>query len=58
MDVGTLIDTLNRAEKRGIVAAETGRQLKELRNLIVNEYNPVIVSKLADDIIHYAQVAI
>ncbi len=58
MDVGTLIDTLNRAEKRGIVSAETGRELKELRNLIVHEYDPVVVSKLAIDIIQYAQVAV
>ena len=41
MGVGTLIDTLNRAEKRGIVAADTGRELKELRNLIVHEYGRV-----------------
>ncbi len=58
MDVGTLIDTLNRAEKRGIVSAETGRELKELRNMIAHEYDPVIVSKLAVDIIINAQVAI
>ena len=58
MDAGTLIDTLNRAEKRGIITADTGRELKELRNLIVHEYDPVVVSKLANDIIQYAQVAI
>ncbi len=58
MEGGTLIDTLNRAEKRGIVTADTGRELKELRNIIVHEYDPVVVSKLAVDIIHYAQIAI
>ena len=58
MEAGTLIDTLNRAEKRGIITAKTGRELKELRNIIVHEYDPVIVSKLAVDIIHYAQVAV
>ena len=58
MDAGTLIDTLNRAEKRGIITADTGRELKELRNLIVHEYDPVVVSKLANDIIQYAQVAV
>ena len=50
MEGGTLIDTLNRAEKRGIVTADTGRELKELRNIIVHEYDPVVVSKLAVDI--------
>ena len=38
MASGTLIDTLNRAEKRGIVSAVTARELKELSNLIVHEY--------------------
>ena len=52
MEGGTLIDTLNRAEKRGIVTADTGRELKELRNIIVHEYDPVVVSKLAVDIVN------
>ena len=58
MESGTLIDTLNRAEKRGIVSADTGRELKELRNLIVHEYDPAKVIKLAEDIMSYAQVSL
>lgn len=38
-DGGTIIDVVNRAEKRGLVdAAEDVRELKELRNEIVHEY--------------------
>lgn len=58
LEAGSLIDVLNRAEKRGIIIAETGREIKELRNNIVHEYDPEVVSKLAEDIIHYAHIAI
>jgi len=38
-DGGTLIDVINRAEKRGLVdSAERIRDLKQLRNDIVHEY--------------------
>ncbi len=38
-DSGTLIDTVNRAEKRGLVDSGTRvRELKNLRNEIVHEY--------------------
>lgn len=38
-DSGTIIDIMNRAEKRGIVeSAETLHKLKDLRNEIVHEY--------------------
>lgn len=38
---GTLIDVINRAEKRGVVAdARDLRRMKELRNEIVHEYLP------------------
>jgi uncharacterized protein YutE (UPF0331/DUF86 family) len=38
-DSGTLLDAVNRAEKRGIVdSAERVRTLKDLRNDIVHEY--------------------
>jgi uncharacterized protein YutE (UPF0331/DUF86 family) len=38
-DGGTLIDAVNRAEKRGIVeSASRVRDLKDLRNDIVHEY--------------------
>ena len=58
MEAGTLIDTLNRAEKRGIVSSKTGRELKELRNLIVHEHDVDVVSQSAADIMHYAEIAI
>ena len=58
MEAETLIDTLNRAEKRGTVNAKTGRELKELRNLIVHEYDVDVVSQSAADIMHYAEIAI
>jgi uncharacterized protein YutE (UPF0331/DUF86 family) len=38
-DGGTLLDAVNRAEKRGIIdSAERVRDLKDLRNDIVHEY--------------------
>jgi uncharacterized protein YutE (UPF0331/DUF86 family) len=38
-DGGTLLDVVNRAEKRGIIdSAEHVRDLKDLRNDIVHEY--------------------
>jgi adenylate kinase len=39
LNYGTIIDMLNRAEKRGIVpTADTLRDLKDLRNEIAHEY--------------------
>lgn len=36
---GTLIDVVNRAEKRGLVEhAETLREMKDLRNIIAHDY--------------------
>ncbi len=58
LEPGSLIDVLNRAEKRGITTAETGREMKELRNKIVHEYDPAVVSELAEDIIKYANIAV
>ncbi len=58
LESGSLIDVLNRAEKRGIMTVETGREIKELRNKIVHEYDPAVVSELAEDIIKYANIAI
>ncbi len=38
-DSGTLLDAVNRAEKRGVIdSAERVRALKDLRNDIVHEY--------------------
>jgi len=38
---GTLLDALNRAEKRGLIdSKEQIREIKDLRNVIVHEYMP------------------
>ena len=58
MESGTLIDTIHRAEKRGLIDMDTARELKELRNRIVHEYDPDEIGKMALDIIDYAQVAL
>ena len=52
-DGGTLLDALNRAEKRGLVlSANDFREIRELRNAIAHEYareslRPLFVSVLA-----------
>jgi DNA-binding PadR family transcriptional regulator len=51
---GSLLDVLNRAEKRGLVkAARTLREMKELRNEIVHEYLPAGLAELLDDLRRY-----
>jgi uncharacterized protein YutE (UPF0331/DUF86 family) len=37
-DIGTIIDIMNRAEKRGIASAELLHRIKDLRNSIAHEY--------------------
>ena len=50
-DIGTIIDIMNRAEKRGIVpSAELLHTIKDLRNNIVHEY------KIAEITIFFADV--
>jgi hypothetical protein len=58
MESGTLIDTIHRAEKRGLMTMETAREIKELRNRIVHEYDPDMIEKLAADIINYSHEAL
>ncbi len=48
---GTLIDVINRAEKRGLVeSARVLREMKELRNEIVHEYLPTGLAELRADL--------
>jgi len=48
---GTLLDLINRAERRGIVAsARELRRMKELRNEIVHEYLPAGQAELLVDL--------
>jgi uncharacterized protein with HEPN domain len=47
-DIGTVIDLLNKAEKREIIkSAETWKKIKELRNTIAHDYD---VDDFASDI--------
>lgn len=51
---GSLLDVLNRAEKRGLVhEARTLREMKELRNEIVHEYLPAGLAELLGDLRRY-----
>jgi hypothetical protein len=48
---GSLIDVINRAEKRGLVeSARVLREMKELRNEIVHEYLPAGLAELRADL--------
>jgi len=56
-DIGTPIDIMNRAEKRGIVeSAEVLHTIKDLRNNIVHEYQIEKVAKFFGDIVKYSPV--
>jgi len=56
-DIGTIIDIMNRAEKRGIVeSAELLHTIKDLRNSIVHEYQIDEIAKLFGDIKKYSPV--
>lgn len=50
MDLGSLIDTVNRAEKRGLLDVDTARTVKELRNRIVHEYELEDLADILADI--------
>ena len=53
-DIGTIIDIMNRAEKRGIVAsAELLHTIKDLRNNIVHEYQITEITKFFADVVKY-----
>ena len=56
-DIGTLIDIMNRAEKRGIVSsAKLLHTIKDLRNNIVHEYKIDEVTKFFADVQKYTPV--
>jgi len=53
-DIGTIIDIMNRAEKRGIASsAELLRTIKDLRNSIVHEYKIAEITKFFDNVRKY-----
>ena len=53
-DQGTLLDALNRAEKRGlIVSASDFREIRELRNEIAHEYAQENLRPLFDSILEH-----
>jgi uncharacterized protein YutE (UPF0331/DUF86 family) len=50
-DIGTVIDIMNRAEKRGIVSsAELLHTIKDLRNNIVHEYKIAEITRFFADV--------
>ena len=56
-DIGTIIDIMNRAEKRGIVgSAELLHTIKDLRNSIVHEYQIEEIAKFFGGIIKLTPV--
>ena len=56
-DIGTIIDIMNRAEKRRIVSsAESLRTIKDLRNSIVHEYRIDEIAGFFADILRYTPV--
>jgi len=56
-DIGTVIDIMNRAEKRGIIeSAELLHTIKDLRNSIVHEYQIDEIAKFFLNIIKYSPV--
>lgn len=51
-DQGTMVDRINRAEKRGIVkSAKEFTELRYLRNTIVHEYEPDEYARIFKDVI-------
>jgi len=53
-DIGTIIDIMNRAEKRGIVSsAGLLHTIKDLRNNIVHEYKIAEITKFFTDVQKY-----
>ena len=56
-DIGTIIDIMNRAEKRKIVeSAQLLHTIKDLRNSIVHEYQIDEIIKFFKDIIKFSPV--
>ena len=53
-DIGTIIDIMNRAEKRGLVSsAKLLHTIKDLRNIIVHEYKIAEITRFFVDIQKY-----
>jgi len=53
-DIGTIIDIMNRAEKRGIVSsAELLHTIKDLRNNIAHEYKIAEITRFFADVKKY-----
>ena len=53
-DIGTVIDIMNRAEKRGIVvSSELLHNIKDLRNNIVHEYKIAEITRFFTEIQKY-----
>jgi uncharacterized protein YutE (UPF0331/DUF86 family) len=56
-DIGTVIDIMNRAEKRGVVSsAELLHTIKDLRNNIVHEYKVTEIAGFFTDVKKYTPV--
>ena len=54
---GTLIDTVNNAEKRGLISdIETLRIMKDIRNTLVHEYIEEALSEVFDEVLEYTEV--
>lgn len=52
-DSGTLIDTVHRAEKRGLIrSADLMREIRELRNEIAHEYASSDLRAMFQDVVH------
>ena len=58
-DIGTILDIMNRAEKRGIVSSvELLHTVKDLRNNIVHEYKIAEITRFFSDVRKYTPVLI
>ena len=56
-DIGTIIDIMNRAEKRGIVSsADLLHTIKDLRNSIVHEYKIDEIARFFVDVQKYTPI--
>ena len=54
---GTLIDTVNNAEKRGLISdVETLRTMKDIRNTLVHEYIEEALSEVFDEVLEYTEI--
>ncbi|MFI5343705.1 MAG: hypothetical protein ACHQUC_05730 [Chlamydiales bacterium] len=57
VDEGTLVDRINRAEKRGIIkSAKEFTNLRLLRNTIVHEYEPDEYTRIFKDVLKMAPI--